>query len=80
METSSEFRYRFIFVLSAIGAVLLFYLAICAFINIEALKLKKKHSASSGFALLVAAIFYGVVAGYYYNEIKISSNNHKYIL
>jgi len=72
----SQFNLTFFFVLSSIGAILLFYLALCAFINIEALKLKKSHHASSGFALLVSAIFYGGVAAYCYNELqKLNDSN-----
>ncbi len=75
----ADLKLSFFLVLSTIGALLLFFLAICAFINLEALKLKKQHHSSSGFALLVASMFYAGVSAYCYNEInKQSDNQHQY--
>ncbi len=69
-------KYSFIFIFSALGAILLFYLSICAFINMEALKLQKAHHNASGFALLVATLVYGGLAYYCYKIFKKTNEDY----
>jgi len=74
----SDARTTFFFLLSCAGAILLFYLSICAFIGMEALKLSHEHKNSSGFALLFSSIFYAGMALYCHykmsNPTQASSN------
>ncbi len=55
---ASSFLINYYFIISVAGFLLLTFLGICCFINVEALKLKTEHKNLSGLACLVAACVY----------------------
>jgi hypothetical protein len=52
---ANAFMINYYFIISIAGFILLTFLGLCCFINVEALKLKKDHKNISGLACWVAA-------------------------
>jgi hypothetical protein len=68
---ASSFLINYYFIISVAGFLLLTFLGICCFINVEALKLKTEHKNLSGLACLVAACVY------YIFNLDVSGNNRR---
>ena len=50
------FKIEFVYYISISGIVVLLFFALCAFLNLESLKIKKNENIHSGINLVVAAI------------------------